>query len=323
MAFRMMMLGKKLGMTQIFVDGERIPVTVLELGPNTVVQKKTKDSKDGYNSVQLGFGDKDHKRANKAMAGHFKRADQKPKWVLKELRIDDDAKINDFQVGQEIKADIFKEGEFIDVAGITKGKGFQGVMRRHHMKGAKNATHGTHEYRRHGGSIGTNMTPGRTLPNVKMGGQYGNETVTTLNLTIAKIIAEDGLLLIEGSVPGAKNGTLVVRGAVKKKNAGRKKALGRFLAARRSSRAQQRAHRERSSLGTSALSFFGVEPPRYERNGKPCAAFTSERMAVVSRTPKRPNWIPNPSGLFQRTVPGRRMNGSICTSTTTGAPNGY
>lgn len=216
MAFRMMMLGKKLGMTQIFVDGERIPVTVLELGPNTVVQKKTKDSKDGYNAVQLGFGDKDHKKANKAMAGHFKRADQKPKWILKELRIDDDAKINDFQVGQEIKADFFKEGEFIDVAGITKGKGYQGVMRRHNMKGAKNATHGTHEYRRHIGSIGCRTTPGEVHKGKRMPGHMGAVRRTTQNVRVAKIMLDKNVLLVRGSVPGPINGYVMVFQARKK-----------------------------------------------------------------------------------------------------------
>src|SRR5688572_33457063 len=121
MIFRMGLLGRKLGMTQIFEDGRRIPVTVLELGPNTVVQKKTPDSKDGYGAIQLGFADIEHRKVNKPMAGHFKRADVKPKWVLKELRVPDAKKLEDFKVGQELKADIFNVGDFIDVTATSKG----------------------------------------------------------------------------------------------------------------------------------------------------------------------------------------------------------
>jgi large subunit ribosomal protein L3 len=214
--FRMMMIGKKLGMTQIFVEGEKIPVTVVELGPNTVVQKKTKDSKDGYNSVQLGFDDKEHKKVDKALAGHFKRVDQKPKWILRELRIEDDNKIGEFSVGQEIKADVFKEGEFIDVVGVSKGKGYQGVMKRHNMKGNRQATHGTHEYRRHIGSIGCRTTPGEVHKGKRMPGQMGNVRKTIQNVMVAKILLDKNVMLVRGSVPGPENGYVMVFQAKKK-----------------------------------------------------------------------------------------------------------
>jgi large subunit ribosomal protein L3 len=216
MMFRMGMLGKKLGMTQIFEDGRRVPVTVLELGPNTVVQKKTPDSKDGYGAIQLGYDDKDHRKVNKPMAGHFKRSDVKPKWFMKELRVPDAKKLDEFKVGQELKADVFNVGDIVDVTGVSKGKGFAGVMKRNHMKGAKQYTHGTHEYHRHGGSIGMRTTPGRVHPGKRMAGQMGNEQVTTQNLRVVKVDAEKNLLLVEGAVPGAVNGYVVVRQAIKK-----------------------------------------------------------------------------------------------------------
>lgn len=215
--FRLGMLGRKLGMTHVFVDGLRIPVTVLELGPNTVVQKKTKDSKDGYNALQLGFDDKEHRKLTKALTGHFKRADVKPKWLLREVRVADDRKINEFSVGQEIKADaIFTEGQFVDVTGTSKGKGFQGVMKRHNMKGSKQASHGTHEYQRHGGSIGCRTTPGRVHAGKRMGGHMGHERKTVQNLKVVKIDAEKNVVLVEGSVPGPNNGFVLVRPAIKK-----------------------------------------------------------------------------------------------------------
>ena len=215
MATRMGLLGKKLGMTQIFDgDGQRIPVTVLQLGPNVVVQKKTKDSKDGYNAIQLGFGEKEHRKVNKPMTGHFKRHDLKPMWVLRELRVEDD-KIGEFEVGQQIKADIFQENEFIDVAGISKGKGMQGVMKKHNMKGAKQKTHGTHEYHRHVGSIGCRTTPGEVHLGKRLPGQMGNARVTIQNLRIAKVDVENNIVLVRGSIPGPINGYVMVYQAVK------------------------------------------------------------------------------------------------------------
>jgi large subunit ribosomal protein L3 len=214
MATRMGLIGKKIGMTQIFVDGERIPVTAVMLGPNVVVQKKTKDSKDGYNAIQLGFDDKAHRKVNKAMTGHFKRHDIKPKWILRELLVED-ADIENYEVGKELRADVFKENEYVDVAGTSKGRGMQGVMRRHNMKGSKQYTHGTHEYRRHTGSIGCRTTPGEVHLGKRMPGHMGSERVTIQNLRIAKIDLDKNIVLIRGSVPGPNNGYVMVYQAVK------------------------------------------------------------------------------------------------------------
>lgn len=216
MIFRMGLLGKKLGMSQIFEDGRRIPVTILQLGPNTVVQKKTPDSKDGYGAVQLGFGEKEHRKVTKPMAGHFTRANVKPQWFLKELRVPDAKKLEELSVGQELKADVFAVGDIVDITGVSKGKGFQGVMKRHNMKGSKQKTHGTHEYFRHGGSIGMRTTPGRVNRGKRMSGQMGNEQVTTQNLRIAKIDLENNIVLIEGAVPGSIEGYVMVRQSIKK-----------------------------------------------------------------------------------------------------------
>jgi large subunit ribosomal protein L3 len=210
------LIGKKVGMTQIFVNGVRIPVTVVHLGPCTVVQKKTKDSKDGYNAIQIGFGDKEPRKVNKAMMGHFKRGDVKPKWILREILVDDEKKLADYSVGQEIKSDIFKEGDWIDVTGTTKGKGTQGVMKMHNMKGSKQWTHGTHEYFRHGGSIGCRTTPGRVHLGKRMPKHMGSVRQTTQNLKIARIDLEKNIVLIEGSVPGARNSYIMVRPSIKK-----------------------------------------------------------------------------------------------------------
>lgn len=217
MTIRMGLVGRKVGMTQIFnADGHCIPVTILELGPNTIVQKKTKNTKDGYGAIQLGFAEKDHKKVTKPLAGHFKAAKVKPQWILRELRIADEAKLGELEVGQELKADLFKEGDFVDVTGTSKGKGFQGVMKRHNMKGSKQKTHGTHEYFRHPGSIGCRTTPGRVQPGKRMAGHMGDETVTTQNLKVVKIDLEQNLVLIQGAVPGAKNSYVMVRQAIKK-----------------------------------------------------------------------------------------------------------
>ena len=215
--YRKGLIGRKLGMTQIFEDGKRIPVTVVELGPNTVVQKKVPEGKDGYGAIQLGFGDKEHRKVNKPLAGHFKRADVKPKWVLREIRVPDLTKLGEFEVGQEIKAEeVFAVGDWIDVVGTSNGKGFQGVMKTYHMKGSKQKTHGTHEVFRHGGSIGCRSTPGRVAKGKKMPGQLGNKRITTQNLRIVKVDSENNLVLIRGAVPGATNSYVMVRDAVKK-----------------------------------------------------------------------------------------------------------
>jgi large subunit ribosomal protein L3 len=209
--------GRKLGCTQLFTaDGTVQRVTVIEAGPLTVVAKRTKE-KDGYTALVVGLGERKEKHTNKPRAGYFKKANTTPKRDLKEIRCSEEF-AGKFEVGTIMKLDeIFQEGQLVDARGTTRGRGFTGVMRRWNFAGAGSNTHGTHEYRRHGGSIGTNMTPGRTLPNLKMPGQYGNETVSVLNLKIARVDAAKHLLLIEGAVPGTKNGLVLVRHAVKLK----------------------------------------------------------------------------------------------------------
>ncbi len=209
------LIGKKLGNTQVFnQDGSVARVTVIEVGPCRVLGKRTLD-KDGYSAVILGFGEKREKLLTKSELGHFKKIGQAPVRTIKEFRLAPET-VAKYEVGQELKpSEYFTEGQKVDVTGTTRGRGFSGVMRRWNFRGSAKDTHGTHEYKRHGGSIGTNMTPGRTFLNLKMPGQYGNERQTTLNLVVAKVLDEENLLLIEGSVPGSKNGIVTVRGAVK------------------------------------------------------------------------------------------------------------
>jgi large subunit ribosomal protein L3 len=207
--------GRKLGCTQLFeTDGTVTRVTVIEAGPVVVIAKRTPE-KDGYTALVLGFEERKEKHTSKALAGYFKKAGAvTAKRVVKELRCDEEFAAK-WEVGQPLKLDaIFEPGMRVDARGTTRGRGFTGVVRRWGFAGGV-STHGTHEYRRHGGSIGTNMTPGRTLPNLRMGGQYGNETVSVLNVKVARVDAEKHLLLLEGGVPGAKNGLILVRRAVK------------------------------------------------------------------------------------------------------------
>lgn len=216
-------IGKKLGNTQIFEDdGNVTRVTVVEVGPCTVVGKRTEE-KDGYSALIVSLGERTEKHVNKPEAGFYKKINQKPAKVVRELRLPA-AEVAKYEVGSVIKpSDLFEAGQKVDVSGSTKGRGFTGVMTRWNFRGSATATHGTHEYQRHGGAIGTNMTPGRTLPNLKMPGQYGSEKVTIQNLKIARVMDDKFLLLIEGAVPGAREGIVTVRGAIKK-NGGKKKA---------------------------------------------------------------------------------------------------
>jgi large subunit ribosomal protein L3 len=211
------LIGKKLGNTQLFQeDGNVTRVTVVRVGPCAVVGKRTMET-DGYSALVLGFEEQTEKHVRKPQAAAFEKAGVSPKKVLREFRLPED-EVAKFEVGQVLKpSELFSVGQFVDVCGTSKGRGFTGVMKRWNFAGAGSNSHGTHEYRRHGGSIGTNMTPGRTLPNVKMPGQYGNERVTILNLKIARVMDDEGLLLVEGSVPGPRNGYVTVRGAVKKR----------------------------------------------------------------------------------------------------------
>jgi len=211
------LIGKKLGNTQFFQDdGNVARVTAVRVGPCTVVGHRTVE-RDGYSALILGLDDKSEKHVNKAQAAQYAKIGVTPKKVVRELRLspEDVAK---FDVGSVLKpSQVFEVGQHVDVTGQTKGRGFTGVMKRWNFKGSKSQTHGTHEYQRHGGSIGTNLDPGRVLANVKMPGQYGNERVTIQNLKVARVMDDEGLLLIEGSVPGPANGYVTVRGATKKR----------------------------------------------------------------------------------------------------------
>ncbi len=207
------LLGKKLGMTQIFdVQGRVVPVTVIEAGPCTVVQRKKRQS-DGYDAVQIGFDAKKTHRVNKPMIGHFRSAGKGAFRVLRELRVDAESSL---EVGQELRVDIFREGDFVDVTGQTKGRGFSGVVKRWGFRGGR-ASHGS-MFHRAPGSIGGSSFPSRVFKNMKMGGHYGNERVTVLNLRVVAIQPEKNLLLVRGAVPGAKNGLVFVRRAIKKGN---------------------------------------------------------------------------------------------------------
>jgi large subunit ribosomal protein L3 len=204
-------LGRKIGMTQIFDDQNRIiPVTVIEAGPCRVVQLKTPD-RDGYTAVQLAFGETTPRRLNKPELGHLNHASVPPSQYLAELRVDD---VSGFEIGQTLRADVFAAGERVDVTGISKGKGFAGVMKRHNFHG-QGASHGNHKKHRAPGAIGACATPARVFKGMKMAGQQGGGRVTTLNLEVVEGDAERGLLLIRGSVPGANGAVVFIRNAVK------------------------------------------------------------------------------------------------------------
>ena len=204
-------IGKKIGMTQIFDEkGKVIPVTVIEAGPCVVTQKKTVEN-DGYNAVQIGFGDQKPQRVSKPLAGHFKKGDVAPKKTLRELRLDDISALN---VGDLIKADAFEAGERVDVTGKSKGKGYAGVIKRWNFQRLKES-HGSGPVARHGGSIGSCSDPSRVYPGKKMAGHLGSERVTVQNLQVVKVDAENNLIAIKGAIPGPNGGTVVIHDTVK------------------------------------------------------------------------------------------------------------
>lgn len=204
-------IGKKIGMTQIFdAAGKVIPVTVIEAGPCPVVQKKTVEI-DGYEAVQVGFGEKKEKRSNKPELGHFKKSGVSVRKVLKEFRLEDISALN---LGDEIKCDVFAEGDRVDVTGTSKGKGYAGVIKRwgtHRLK----ETHGTGPVHRHPGSMGACSTPSRVMKGKKLPGHMGAERVTVLNLDVVKVDAERNLILVRGAVPGPKGGIVTIKNTVK------------------------------------------------------------------------------------------------------------
>lgn len=208
------LIGKKIGMTQVFNDeGNLVPVTVIDVTTCQVVGKRTPE-KDAYSAVTLGFGEIREKSLSKAQIGSFKKANAAPRRHVREFRVSPEEAAG-FNVGEAVKADMFAKGQLVDVTGITKGRGFTGVMKRWNFKGSQTKTHGTHEYQRHPGAIGQRKTPGRVYPNKKMPGHYGVEQVTTQNLTVVDVDVEKGLVLVKGGVAGHNNAIVYIRPSVK------------------------------------------------------------------------------------------------------------
>ncbi len=198
-------IGKKIGMTSIFdEDGKNIPCTVIEAGPCVITQVRTEE-KDGYEAVQLSFGDRKEKNTSAALKGHFKKAKTSPKRKLVEFQGFDDKK-----VGDEVTVDIFEEGEFVDLSGITKGKGFQGVVKRHGFRGVGDMTHGQQDTQRAPGSVGGASDPSRVFKGQKMAGQTGTKKRTAQNLKVLKVLPDSSLLVVKGAVPGPKNSYVTV-----------------------------------------------------------------------------------------------------------------
>jgi len=208
------LIGKKIGMTQVFNDeGNLVPVTVIDVTTCQVVGKRTPE-KDAYSAVTLGYGEIREKSLSKAQIGSFKKANAAPRRHVREFRVSAEEAAG-FNVGEAVKADMFAKGQLVDVTGVTKGRGFTGVMKRWNFKGSQTKTHGTHEYQRHPGAIGQRKTPGRVYPNKKMPGHYGVEQVTTQNLTVVDVDAEKGLVLVKGAVAGHNNAIVYIRPSVK------------------------------------------------------------------------------------------------------------
>ena len=207
------LVGRKVGMTRVFTEqGVSVPVTVLEMSPNCVTQVKSKDT-DGYSAVQVTFGQKKANRVNKAEAGHFAKAGVEAGRGLHEFALAEE-KLAELKVGDEVTVAIFEAGQFVDVTGTSKGKGFAGTIKRHNF-GSQRASHGNSRSHRVPGSIGMNQDPGRVFPGKRMAGQYGNTTATVQRLEVVRVDAERNLLLVKGAVPGAANGDVVVRPSVK------------------------------------------------------------------------------------------------------------
>ena len=206
-------IGRKLGMTQLFLeDGSVVPATVVEAGPCTVIQKKTKE-KDGYDALQLGFLPKNSKRVNKPLSGHFKKAGVGPYEYVKEFRVES---VEGFESGGGVTLTLFKAGDIVDVTGLSKGKGFTGVIKRHGFHGSP-GSHGTHEYFRHGGSVGSAAYPHHTFKGMKMPGHHGNQKVTVQNIKVLDVKEDQNLILLEGGIPGSRHGLILIRSATKKK----------------------------------------------------------------------------------------------------------
>lgn len=208
-------LGKKIGMTQVFDEhGRVIPVTVVQAGPCKVMQVKSQAGKDGYAAVKLGFDPVEERKVRKPELAKLKKAGLDPMRFVREVRMTEE-EIGEFKVGQDVTADLFEAGDFVNVTGKSKGRGFAGVMKRHGFHGGK-ASHGVHEYYRHGGAPGCSAYPGRIIKGKKMPGQYGNVNFTAENLKIVDVDKENNIILIHGSLPGKRNTYLMIRNAKKK-----------------------------------------------------------------------------------------------------------
>ncbi len=204
------LIGKKVGMTSVFDDrGNNIPCTVIEVTPNVVTQVKSAEAQDGYDAVQLAAVEKKEKHVTSALHGHFDRAATTPKQKIVEFRRDFD--VDEVSLGDELAvADVFEEGDVVHVAGTSKGKGFQGVVRRHNFKGVGSRTHGQHNRERHPGSIGASSDPSRVFPGMRMGGRMGNTRTTIRNLTVVRVLDDQNAVLISGAVPGPKGGFVTI-----------------------------------------------------------------------------------------------------------------
>lgn len=206
-------IGRKLGMTQLFLeDGSVVPVTVIEAGPCPIIQKKVKE-KDGYDALQLGFLAKEARKVNKPLTGHFKKAGAGTYALLKEFRVED---ASGFKLGEQVTVSLFKPGDVVDVTGLSKGRGFAGVVKRHGFHGFP-ASRGTHEYFRHGGSVGQNSYPARIFKGLRMPGHLGNQRVTIQNITVMDVKEDQNLLLLKGGIPGSPKGWVLIRSATKGK----------------------------------------------------------------------------------------------------------
>lgn len=221
------LVGRKAGMTEVFDEaGNQVPVTVVDVDSNVVVQKKSEEGPEGYSAIKLGYerahrlekeGEEPEWRLSDPEVGVFENAGiEVPRRHLREFRLDE-AHLESYEVGQELGADLFSQGDWVDVTGTSKGRGFTGVVKRHNFSGSP-MSHGTHEYYRHGGSIGQSADPARVFPGMKMPGQSGNRRVTIQNLQVVRVLPEDGALAIKGGIPGPKGGLVMVRTATKKQH---------------------------------------------------------------------------------------------------------
>lgn len=226
------LIGRKVGCTQLFLEGgDVVQVTVLEVGPCTVVGKRTQ-AKDGYSALCLAWGERPERLVRRPVLGQFKKANVPPAKLVRELRVPEEV-ASGYEVGQKLAVgDVFKKGELVDVTGTSKGRGFAGVIKRHRFNSWV-AAHGTHEYFRHSGSIGQNMTPGRTYPGLRMAGHMGACRVTTVGMRLAEVDAEQGLLMVRGAVPGHRNAVVVVRKSHRRGEARQQLATAKPAAAKK------------------------------------------------------------------------------------------